>query len=64
MYPMQSMQINAPVRKMTDAFIGQIFTANNEKQHFLRKHKACYAQISTKLPFPRNEYETHSQIYI
>ena len=27
-------------KKMTDAFVGQIFTANNEKQHFLQKHKA------------------------
>ena len=49
---------------MTDAFIGQIFTANNEKQHTLRKHKACNGQISTKLLFPRNEYETYSQIFI
>ena len=32
---------NASVRKkIADAFIGQICTANNEKQHFLRKHKA------------------------
>ena len=27
-------------KKIADAFIGQIFTANSEKQHFLRKHKA------------------------
>ena len=26
-------------KKMTDAFIGQILTANNEKQYTLRKHK-------------------------
>ena len=51
-------------KKMTDALICQIFTANNEKQHFLRKPKAYNEQISTKLPFPRNEYETYSQIYI
>ena len=38
-------------KKIADAFIGQIFTANNEKQHYLRKHKAYNAQISTKLVF-------------
>ena len=27
-------------KKIADAFIGQIFIGNNEKQHFLRKHKA------------------------
>ena len=27
-------------KKIADAFIGQIFTENNEKQHFLRKQKA------------------------
>ena len=37
--------------KIADAFIGQIFTANNKKQHFLRKHKAYNEQISTKLLF-------------
>ena len=51
-------------KKMTDAFISQIFTANNEKQHILRKLKDCYTQISTKLSFPRNEYGKYSQIYI
>ena len=61
--PMQSMQMHRS-EKMTDAFIGHIFTANNEKQHILRKHKACNAQISIKLSFPRNEYEKYSQIYI
>ena len=35
-------------KKIADAFIGQIFTANDKKQHFLRKHKAYNAQISTK----------------
>ena len=38
-------------KKISDAFIGQIFTANNKKQHFLRKHKAYNEQISTKLLF-------------
>ena len=37
--PMESMQMHRSEKKITDAFIGQIFTANNEKQHFLRKHK-------------------------
>ena len=61
--PMQSMQMHRS-EKNTDAFIGQIFTANNEKQPFLRKHKAYNAQILTKLLFPRNEYKTYSKIYI
>ena len=53
---------NASVRKkFADAFIGQIFTANNKKQQFLRKHKAYNAQISTKLLFPRNDYDTYSK---
>ena len=47
--------------KIADAFIGQIFTANNKKQHFLRKHKTYNAQISTKLLFPRNDYDTYSK---
>ena len=47
--------------KIADAFIGQIFTANYKKQHFLRKHKAYNAQISTKLLFPLNDYETYSK---
>ena len=51
-------------KKIADAFIGQIFTGNIEKQHFLRKHKPYNAHISTKLLFPRNEYETYFQIYI
>ena len=51
-------------KKIADAFIGQIFTANKEKQHSLRKHKVYNTQISTKLVFPRNEDETYSQIYI
>ena len=38
-------------KKIADAFIGQIFTANNKKLHFLRKHKAYNKQISTKLLF-------------
>ena len=62
--PMQSMQMHRS-EKMTDAFIGQIFTANNnEKQHFLRKHKAYNAQNSTKLTFPRNEYETFPNLHL
>ena len=53
---------NASVRKkIADAFIGQIFTANNKKQHFLRKHTAYNAKISTKLLFPRNDYDTYSK---
>ena len=48
-------------KKFADAFIGQIFTADNKKQHFLRKHKAYNAQISTKLLFPRNDYDTYSK---
>ena len=48
-------------KKIADLFIGQIFTANNKKQHFLQKHKAYNAQISTKLLFPRNDYDTYSK---
>ena len=48
-------------KKIADAFIGQIFTANNKKQHFLRKHTAYNAKIPTKLLFPRNEYDTYSK---
>ena len=60
---MQSMQMHRS-EKIADAFICQNFTANNEKQYSLRKHKAYNAQISTKLVFPRNEDEIYSQIYI
>ena len=60
---MQSMQMHRS-EKIADAFICQNFTATNEKQHFLRKHKASNAQISTKLLFPRNEYEIFSQFYL
>ena len=55
---------NASVRKNCRCIHRSDFTANNEKQHSLRKHKAHNAQISTKLIFPRNEDETYSQIYI
>ena len=48
-------------KKIADAFIGQIFTANNKKQHFLRKHTAYNAKIPTKLLFPRNQYDTYSK---
>ena len=48
-------------KKIADAFIGQIFTANNKKQHFLRKHKAYNLQNATKLIFPRNDYDTYSE---
>ena len=58
--PIQSMQMHRS-EKNADPFIGQIFTANNKKQHFLRKHKAYNAQISSKLPFLRNDYDTHSK---
>ena len=58
--PMQSMQMHRS-EKIADAFIGQIFNANNKKQHFLRKHTAYNAKISTKLLFPRNHYDTYSK---
>ena len=48
-------------KKNADAFIGQIFTANNKKQHFFRKHKAYNAQISTMLLCSRNDYDTYSK---
>ena len=57
---MQSMQMHRS-EKNADAFIGQIFTTNNKKQHFLRKHKGYNAQISTNLPFSRNDYDTYSK---
>ena len=58
--PMQSMHMHRS-EKIADAFIGQIFTANNKKHHFLRKHTAYNAKIPTKLLFPRNEYDTYSK---
>ena len=53
---MQSMQMHRS-EKIVYACNDQIFkfTANNEKQHLLWKDKDFNAQISTKLPFPRNE---------
>ena len=51
-------------KKIADACIGQIFTANNEKHHFLRPYNDLDAQILPKLLFPRNWCQTHSQIYI
>ena len=48
-------------KKIADAFIGQIFTANNKKQHFLRKHKAYNLQNATKVLFPRNDHDTYSE---
>ena len=42
---------NVSVRKNNRCMIGQIFTANNEKQHFWQIHKAFNAHILTKLPF-------------
>ena len=59
--PMQSMQMHRSEKKIADAFVTQIFTANNKKQHFLRKHKAYNAQISTKLLFLRNNHDTYSK---
>ena len=52
---------NASVRKNCRCIHRSDFTANNKKQHFLRKHKAYNALISTKLYFPRNDYNTYSK---
>ena len=35
-----AIEANAVQKKITDATIGQIFTANNEKLNVLQKHKA------------------------
>ena len=51
-------------KKITDTCNGQIFTANNEKHHFLQKRTAFNAHILTKLLFRRTECQTYSQIYL
>ena len=52
---------NVSVRKNNRCMIGQIFTANNEKQHFWRKHKAFNAHIYfNKVTIRRNERQTRN----